>query len=64
MIPPLLDELLRAHGPSGHENLAFDVIRAAVGDVAEVETDTIGNLIARRAASGEGLSSPSSRTST
>ncbi|MBA2460607.1 MAG: hypothetical protein H0V45_02370 [Actinobacteria bacterium] len=48
MIPPLLDELLRAHGPSGHENLAFDVIRAAVGDVAEVETDTIGNLIARR----------------
>ncbi len=47
-VPPLLDELLRAHGPSGHEHLAYDVIRAAVGDVAEIETDTVGNLIARR----------------
>ncbi len=47
-VPALLDELVRAHGPSGHEQLAFDVIREAVGDVAEIETDTVGNLIARR----------------
>ena len=53
-VPPLLDELLRAHGPSGHEHLAFDVIRSAVGDHAEIETDTVGNLIARRAGSGDG----------
>ena len=54
MIPALLDELLCAHGPSGHEQLAFDVIRGAVGGVAEIETDTVGNLIARRAGSGDG----------
>jgi endoglucanase len=54
MIPALLDELLRAHGPSGHEQLAFDVIRNAVGDAAEVETDTVGNLTARRAGTGGG----------
>jgi endoglucanase len=48
MTPALLDELLRAHGPSGHEHLAFDVVRKAVSDVAEIETDTVGNLIARR----------------
>jgi len=50
MIPPLLDELLRAHGPSGHEHLAFRVIQAAVGELAEIETDTVGNLVARRSA--------------
>jgi putative aminopeptidase FrvX len=48
VIPPLLDELLRAHGPSGHEHLAFDVIRRALDGVAEIETDTVGNLVARR----------------
>ena len=37
-LPALLDELLRAHGPSGHEHLAFDVVRTAVEAVAEVET--------------------------
>lgn len=52
VVPELLDALLRAHGPSGHEHLAFDVVREAVGDVAEIETDSVGNLIARR--SGEG----------
>lgn len=54
MMPSLLDELLRAHGPSGHEHLAFDVIRAAVSEVAEIETDTVGNLIARRTGGGDG----------
>jgi putative aminopeptidase FrvX len=51
-LPELLDSLLRAHGPSGHEQLAFDVVRAAVGEVAEVETDSVGNLIARRRGDG------------
>ena len=51
-VPELLDALLRAHGPAGHEQLAFDVVREAVGDVAEIESDAVGNLIARR--TGEG----------
>jgi len=54
-IPPLLDALLRAHGPTGHEQLAYDVVREAVGDLAEVESDTVGSLIARRRGTGEGL---------
>jgi putative aminopeptidase FrvX len=53
-IPPLLDELLRAHGPSGHEHLAFDAVRAAVDGIAEVETDTVGNLLATRRGRGGG----------
>jgi putative aminopeptidase FrvX len=51
-IPPTLDALLRAHGPSGHEHLAYDVVREAVAGVAEVETDSVGNLIARRTEEG------------
>ena len=51
-VPKVLDALLRAHGPSGHEQLAFDAVREAVGDVAEIESDSVGNLIARR--TGEG----------
>ena len=51
-VPELLDRLLRAHGPSGHEHLAFDVVRASVGEVAEVESDSVGNLIARRRGEG------------
>ena len=47
-VPELLDRLLRAHGPAGHEQLAFDVVREAVADVAEVASDSIGNLVARR----------------
>ena len=53
-LPPLLDALLRAHGPTGHEHLAYDAIRERVGDVAEIETDAIGNLVARRSGAGEG----------
>src|SRR6187401_1710622 len=53
-LPPLLDSLLRAHGPSGHEHLAFDAVREAVADVAEVDTDAIGNIVARRPGSGDG----------
>ena len=46
--------LLRAHGPTGHEHLAFDAVREGVGDVAEIETDAIGNLVARRAGAADG----------
>jgi putative aminopeptidase FrvX len=53
-LPPLLDALLRAHGPTGHEHLAYDAVREGLGDVAEIETDSIGNLVARRAGSGDG----------
>jgi putative aminopeptidase FrvX len=53
-LPPLLDALLRAHGPTGHEHLAYDAVREGIGDVAEIETDAIGNLVARRAGAGEG----------
>ena len=49
-IPRLLDALLRAHGPTGHEHLAFDAVREGLGD-AVVETDAVGNLVAR--ATGE-----------
>jgi putative aminopeptidase FrvX len=52
--PALLDELLRAHGPSGHEHLAFEVVRAAVDGIAEVETDAVGNLTATRRGRGGG----------
>jgi len=45
-IPRLLDALLRAHGPTGHEHLAFDVLSEELGD-ASVETDAVGNLVAR-----------------
>ena len=51
-VPELLDALLRAHGPAGHEHLAFDVVRDAVGDVAEIESDSVGNLVARRRGDG------------
>jgi putative aminopeptidase FrvX len=51
-IPALLEALVRAHGPTGHEQLAFDVVRDAVGDIAEIESDSVGNLVARRAGEG------------
>jgi putative aminopeptidase FrvX len=46
-IPRLLDALLRAHGPTGHEHLAFDAVREGLAGVGRVETDAIGNLIVR-----------------
>ena len=51
-VPALLEALVRAHGPTGHEHLAFDVVREAVGDVAEIESDSVGNLVARRTGDG------------
>ena len=51
-LPDVLDALLRAHGPSGHEQLAFEIVREAVGELADVETDSIGNIVAHRRADG------------
>jgi putative aminopeptidase FrvX len=51
-LPKVLDALLRAHGPSGHEQLAYDAVREAVGDIGEIESDPVGNLIVRRAGTG------------
>jgi putative aminopeptidase FrvX len=51
-LPETLDALLRAHGASGHEHDAYDAVRDAVGDVAEIETDAVGNLVARRRGEG------------
>ena len=51
-VPELLDRLLQAHGPSGHEALAYDVVREAVGAIAEIESDSVGNLVARRGGEG------------
>ena len=51
-VPELLDALVRAHGPSGHEQLAFETVREAVAGVAEVESDSVGNLVARRPGDG------------
>ena len=51
-LPVVLDALLRAHGPSGHEQPAFEIVREAVGELADVETDSIGNIVARRRADG------------
>lgn len=55
-LPPLLDELLRAHGPTGHEQLAFDVVRRAVDGFAGTETDSVGNIVASRPGTGGGPS--------
>ncbi|HVM69146.1 MAG TPA: M20/M25/M40 family metallo-hydrolase [Gaiellaceae bacterium] len=55
-LPELLDRLLRAHGPSGHEHLAFDVVREAVAGVAETSTDTVGNLLVQLPGTGGGPS--------
>ncbi|HZG35271.1 MAG TPA: M20/M25/M40 family metallo-hydrolase [Gaiellaceae bacterium] len=55
-LPDLLDALLRAHGPSGHEHLAFDAVRAGAAAIAgaAVETDAVGNVVVRRAGRGGG----------
>ena len=51
-VPATLDALLRAHGPSGHEQLAYGAVRDALEGIAEIETDSVGNLVARRHGDG------------
>jgi putative aminopeptidase FrvX len=54
-IPPLLDELLRAHGASGHEDAVQAIVRreaAAFG--AEVEKDVLGSTVATLKGSSSG----------
>jgi putative aminopeptidase FrvX len=52
-IPGLLRDLLRARGPSGHEEPASRVWREAASQFAEVHSDTLGSSYARVRA-GEG----------
>ena len=46
-IPPLLRDLLAAAGPSGHEEQAASVWRAAGSEFAQVHADTLGTSYAR-----------------
>ena len=51
----LLENILTAYGPSGHEGRVADVIRAALeGHVDEMYTDVMGNLIAVKKGTGAG----------
>ena len=46
-IPPLLDELLRAHGASGHEDAVQAIVRCGVTAIgAEMENDVLDPTIA------------------
>jgi putative aminopeptidase FrvX len=55
-VPPLLDELLRAPGPSGAEERPAAVWRAAASGFAEVSSDTLGTSVARVAGTAGGPS--------
>ena len=51
----LLENILTAYGPSGHEGRVADVIRAALeGHVDEMYTDVMGSLIAVKKGDGTG----------
>jgi putative aminopeptidase FrvX len=51
----LIARLTEAYGPSGHEEQIREIIRAEVEPlVDEVQTDTMGNLIAHRRSTGGG----------
>lgn len=52
----LIKELTEAYGPSGHEEKIREVIRAEIEDLAdEVRVDALGNLIALKGGSEEGM---------
>jgi endoglucanase len=55
-LPDLLERLLTAPGPSGHEARAATVWREAAESFAEVTTDAVGSVYARVAGRGEGPS--------
>lgn len=51
----LLEKILTAYGPSGHEGRVAEVIRGALeGHVDEMSTDAMGNLIAVKHGDGTG----------
>ena len=51
----LLEKILTAYGPSGHEGRVAEIIRGALeGHVDELRTDVMGNLIAVRHGDGTG----------
>ena len=54
-VPPLLDELLRAHGVSGAEDAVQAIVRREAESMgAEITTDVLGSTIARLRGSGSG----------
>jgi putative aminopeptidase FrvX len=53
-VPQLLNALLTAPGPSGHEEEPARVWRAAAADFADVTSDTLGTSFARVAAAAPG----------
>ena len=51
----LLEQILTAYGPSGHEGRVAEIIRGALeGHVDELRTDVMGNLIAVKRGDGTG----------
>jgi putative aminopeptidase FrvX len=52
VIPPLLDELLRAAGPSGTEDEVMAVVRREAAGLGDVEADVHGNTVVRMAGTG------------
>lgn len=55
-VPELLRTLLTTPGPSGYENDAAEVWRAAAREFAEVSDDALGSSVARVPGTGEGPS--------
>ena len=54
-IPPLLDELLRAVGPSGSEGPVQAIVRREAAELgAEITTDVLGGTVARVRGTGSG----------
>jgi putative aminopeptidase FrvX len=54
-LPPLLQDLLTAHGPSGYEAVPAAAWRRHADAFAEVDADVMGSSTARVAGTGQGL---------
>lgn len=53
-LPPLLDELLRAPGPTGAEDAVAAIVRREVSAFAELESDALGSTLATVRGAGGG----------
>jgi putative aminopeptidase FrvX len=54
-VKDLIKKLTEVYGPSGHEEMIRDIIRAEVEPFADqLRVDTLGNLIATKSGNGEG----------